>query len=186
MIPRAAAVLLALVLAWVGAPARVLATPQVTSDLSVGGGARFVPGATPGVFSMALRADVLFGPPGPYVPRVGPFVSVRTDDFNDLVPAAGVSFLVPLTSTTPLVLSVGGAVDLTAPSRAGVLGRLWWGSRSYNYHFAYGLTVGVWVEGRYLPAHGNGTDTADLIAGADFDLEVFSLPFILFYNWVAR
>ena len=160
------------------------ATPQIPSDVSLGGGARFVPDGPAGVFSLGLRADVLFGGRGPYVPRVGPFVALRTDNFSDLVPAAGVSLLLPVSSGFPLVLSAGGALDVSPASpRAGVLARLWWGGRSYNYHSVYGLTVGLWAEARYFP---DARSTADLVGGVDIDLEVFALPFILLYNWVAR
>ncbi len=159
------------------------ANPQITSDLSVGGGARFTSRGAEGVFSLALRADVLFGGAGPYVPRVGPFVAVRSDNLGDIAPSAGLSFLLPVSSTYPLVISAGGVMDVRASTDlAGVVTRVWWGGRSYNYNAPYGLTVGLWAEGRYFPSDGS----SDLIAGLDIDLEVFAMPVILIYNWLAH
>jgi len=92
--------------------------------------------------------------------------------------------LLPITSTFPIVVSAAAVLDFAAATdRLGGLARLWWGTRSYNYHSAYGLTAGVWVEARYFPAiQGAG----DVIAGIDIDLEVFSLGWILLYNWIAH
>lgn len=164
------------------APSRALATPQVTSAVSVGGGARDrAPGGWVGVFSLALRADVLFGPATPYAARVGPFVSVRSDAFDDLVPAAGVSVQLPVSATFPLVASAGVGLDVTTASpNAVVLGRLWWGTRSYNYHAVYGIAAGLWVEARRFVGEPSRTD---VIVGIDVDLEVFALPVAFLVGW---
>ena len=177
---RAAPLLVALSLL---APARALATPQFTSALGVGGGARTTSAqGFVGVFSMALRADVLFGARTPYAARVGPFVSLRSDAFEDLTAAAGVSVQVPVSEAFPIVVSLGGAVDFTAsPARPAVLARLWWGTRSYNYHSPYGLAIGVWVEARRFF---DDAQTTDVVGGVDIDLEVFALPIAFLVGWL--
>jgi hypothetical protein len=159
---------------------------EVTSALSVGGGVRvsdLPPGVT-GVFSLSLRADVLFARSSPRAFGIGPFLSVRTDNFTDIAPTVGASLLVPVTEAFPLVLSAGGAMRFDAAGFApGVVERLFFGARSYNYQFAYTLAVGLFVESRQFvePSH-----TVDVIGGIDVDLEVFVIPFVALYTWIFR
>jgi hypothetical protein len=152
----------------------------VTSDLTLGGGARLSPeGQREGLFAFGARADVLFGGRGPHVPRVGPYLSVRTDDFSDLSLSLGASVLLPVTSTFPVVLSAGAVGRALAGEPAfGVSGRLWWGTRSYNFHSVYGMTAGLWVEARVFLTE----PSTDVVAGVDLDLEAFALPWIFLWN----
>lgn len=165
------------------APSGARATPQITSALGVGGGGRHTSAqGFVGVFSMALRADVLFGGRSPYAARVGPFVSLRSDAFEDLTAGAGASVLLPVSEAFPIVVSLGGAVDFTANTpRPAVLARLWWGTRSYNYHSPYGLAIGVWVEARRFF---DDAETTDVVGGVDIDLEVFALPIAFLVGWL--
>jgi hypothetical protein len=159
---------------------------EVTSQASVGGGARFddPPRGTTGAFTMALRADVIVGRTGPRTWGVGPFLSVRTDGFTDVAPALGVSLLLPVAEALPLVLSAGGALRIDATGVApGALERLWWGARSYNYQSAYTLAAGIFVEARQFITESH---TIDVVGGADVDLELIALPFIALYTWIFR
>lgn len=158
------------------------ADPQWNLALTFGGGARWQRGNTPdGLFAMGARGDVLFGPRTPYAARVGPFVSVRTDDVDDLVLAAGLSAQLPLSVDFPLIVSVGGVAGaLPEPVRAGVLGRVAWGPRSYNDHGAYVMAGSVWVEARYFPGDGGG----DVIAGVDLDLRLLTIPVVILYEYL--
>jgi hypothetical protein len=160
------------------------AGPQFSSGLSVGGGARWTGADAPaGVFVPGLRADLLLGRRGPQDFGLGPFVSVRFDGCAQVAPALGVSLLLPVHDTLPLVLSAGAVADLTAPGgpRLGAVERLSWGSRSYNYESVYGLSVGLWIESRQFPG---ASRTVDLVAGVDVDLEFFVIPFLALSTWL--
>jgi hypothetical protein len=180
---RAIAALVALSLA--AAPATARAYTQWAAALTLGGGGRLLPEQRrEGLVSLGLRADVLFGPRDPFHARVGPFAAAWSDDFESAVVAVGGSVLLPTSTTTPFVLSVGAMYTLTEVERLGlgVLGRVWWGSRSLNYHASYGMSAGLWLEARYTPDAG----TVDVIAGIDGDLAFISLPAVLLWNWITR
>ncbi len=165
-------------------PRAALGYTQWSAAVSLGGGGRVTPQErSEGLISLGLRADALFSPRSPLAVGVGPFLALRTDDFEDFTVALGASLKVPTTSTLPFVFSFGGVVDLTAADPlegTGILGRVWWGSRSMNYHSSYGMAVGLWVDARYFPA----TGTTDVVAGIDGDLAFAAIPFILLYEWI--
>ncbi len=172
-------------LALVALPSPALAYTQWAAAITLGGGGRLTPeDRREGLFTLGLRADVLFGPRDPFSARAGPFVAAWTDDFVSLLAAAGASLLVPTSTTTPFVLSAGAIVSATERQHlpVGVMGRVWWGSRSLNYHSSYGMAAGLWVETRYMPDAG----TVDVIAGIDGDLAFLSIPAVLFWNWITR
>jgi hypothetical protein len=82
------------------------------------------------------------------------------------------------------VLSAGGALRIDAQGvSVGALERLWWGVRSYNYHAPYSLSVGVFVEARQFPGP---QGDFDVVAGADLDLQVFALPWLMLYTWIFK
>lgn len=160
---------------------------QWSAAVTLGVGATLTPEPQREVlWSLGLRADVLFGPRSPFFTHAGPFVSLRTDDFDSLSAALGASLELPVDPTFPLVLSLGAATEFLrgpiAPTTVGAFGRLWWGSRSLNYHSSYGMAVGLWLEARYFP----GDQRADLIAGLDADLGFITLPFVMLYEWIRR
>jgi hypothetical protein len=158
------------------------AYPQWTLGLTLGGGARLAPPAEREVLIVAaVRAEATFGARTPYAWRAGVFGAVGTTDFVTMEVAAGGILHIPVSASFPLLLSAGAIADV-APSqgRLGVLGRLWWGSRSLNYHSSYGMAAGLWVEGRYRPDEG----TADVLAGVDLDLRVLTLPFVVLAGWI--
>ncbi len=160
------------------------AYPQWSVGLGLGGGARLAPvDAREVLITMAMRTDATFGARSPFAWRAGFFAWVGTTDFVTLDVAVGGVLHVPLNASFPLLLSAGVIADVVPePGRVGVLGRLWWGTRSLNYHSTYGMAAGLWVEGRYRPGEGS----ADVLAGVDIDLRVMSLPFIALAGWLQR
>jgi hypothetical protein len=163
----------------VAEPAR--ADPQISVGLTAGGGAAYLRTRGPiGVFTMGLHGDVLFFRNSDRDFAFGPYVEVLTVAFETLEMGGGVSWLIPISEHIPLVLSVGAhARAYEGGWEPGVHARLWLGSRSYNFRSIYGLAAGVFVEGRW--GLGDGQQ-ADILGGAQIDLEVFALPFVLLYN----
>lgn len=182
MAPRCVAA--ALALASLAAAPCASAYTQWSAAVTLGVGGTITPEPQREVlWTLGLRADVMFGPRTPYGARVGPFIAFRTDDFVDVSAMAGASVQLPVSPTFPLVLSAGGALDLLRdPIAPGAFGRVWWGSRSLNYHASYGMAVGLWVEARYFP----GDQRADVIAGLDADLGFITLPLVALYEWIRR
>lgn len=160
------------------------AYPQWNLGLSVGGGARLAPELDREVLiTLALRTDATFGARTPYAWRAGFFAWAGTTDFVTLDAAAGGVLHVPVSASFPLLVSAGVVADvLPEPGRLGALGRLWWGTRSLNYHSSYGMAAGLWVEGRYRFGDGG----VDVLAGVDLDLRVLALPFILLAGALQR
>lgn len=152
------------------------AYPQWNLGLSLGAGARLAPDIDREVLiTLAVRSDATFGARTPYAWRAGFFGWVGTTDFVTLDVAGGGVLHLPVHPTFPLLLSAGVVADVApAPGRVGVLGRLWWGTRSLNYHSTYGMAAGLWVEGRYRPGEGS----VDVLGGIDADLRFLALPFI--------
>lgn len=160
----------------------VAAYPQWNLGLSLGAGAHLAPPVDREVLiTAAVRTDATFGARTPYAWRAGLFGAVGTTDFVALDAAAGGVLHIPVNPTFPVLVSLGAVVDLApTPGRPGVLGRLWWGTRSLNYHSSYGMAAGLWVEGRYRPGEG----TADVLGGIDLDLRVLTLPFVMLAGWL--
>lgn len=169
------------------APAECAARPQLSggvttgaalTDLRVGAGPRLA-------YHLGLRADLLFGRGRSADMALGPYVDVATAAFDTLETGGGLAWLFPAGSTA-FVLSAGGfargARDLGWSP--GLASNLFWGSRSYNFHGLYGLTVGLFAEGRY------GLDPAipqaDAIVGARVDLAYLALPFLFAIEAVRR
>ena len=87
-------------------------------------------------------------------------------------------------TSTGFVFS-GGAFALSSRFglEPGLAGTMFWGSRSYNFHSAYAIGVGLVAQGRY--GLGDGKQ-ADAILGVQLDLEYLALPFVLAYEAVAH
>ena len=164
------------------AAATAHADPQWNLALSAGGGARALHTQTPdGVFTLGLRGDVMFGPRTPYAARVGPWFALRSDDFDDFAAAAGLALQLPVSAAFPLMLSLGGAAVLAPDGpRTAALGRIAWGTRSYNDHSAYVMAGGLFVEARYFPGDG----AADVIVGVDIDLRLITLPVVILHQYL--
>ncbi len=114
---------------------------------------------------------------------LGPYVDVATAGFDTFETGGGLEWLVPA-GDTAFVFSAGG---LARTSRfgwePGVAGTIFWGSRSFNYHSAYALGVGLFAQGRY--GFGDGKQT-DAILGVQVDLEYLALPALFLYEAVTR
>lgn len=169
------------------APRPAWAYLQWSAAVTLGGGGRIAPGKPPaGIFVTGLRADALFGPRAAGAARVGAFAAASAIDFASLVVSAGMSALAPVTADAPLVFSLGAAWELAGGpaggSPLGVVGRVWWGSRSANLHARYGMSAGLWVETRWRPDGG----AVDVVAGLDGDLGFASLPLVALWNWISR
>lgn len=160
-------------------PAR--ADPQISVGLTAGGGAAYLRTRGPiGVFAPGLHGDVLFFRKSDRDFAFGPYAEVVTVAFETFEMGGGASFLIPITEHVPLVLSAGvHARAYEGGWEPGLHARLWMGSRSVNFHSIYGLAVGLFVEGRWGLGEGQ---QADILGGAQVDLEVFALPFVLLFN----
>lgn len=162
---------------------RAEARPQANGGLTLGvaqvGSRDDVVGATH--FSLGGRADVLFFRERNSDAGLGPYVELLTTTFSDLQLGAGVSALLPIHDYLPLVVSAGGYARNAEPYgwEPGVATSLFWGSRSYNFHAAYGLAAGLFLEGRY--GLGDSKETA-IIFGAQIDLAVLALPILFGYE----
>jgi len=178
-----AAVLFAVAAASLAAEAS--AAPQITSgvttglaltDLRADNGPRVA-------YHLGARLDLSFLRSGPRDMGLGPYVDVATAAFDTFETGGGLAWVVPVDSTA-FVLS-GGAFARTSRFgwEPGASATLFWGSRSYNFHSAYQIGLGLYAQGRY--GFGDGKQ-ADAILGVQVDLEYLALPFLLAYEAIAH
>jgi hypothetical protein len=160
------------------------ATPQLSAGLTLGlaanGERAHIWSSTD--FSAGFRADFLWARTRDADFGIGPYAEVlTTTGFSDFQTGGGASLLVPVSQYLPLVVSAGGYASRNSAWgwEPGLAANLFWGSHGYNYHSAYSLAVGVFVDGRY--ALGESRQVS-LIAGARIDLELIALPFLLAYE----
>ena len=160
------------------------ATPQITSGLTTGLATTDLRTNGPRLaYHLGGRLDVLFLREKPRDMAVGPYLDVASEAFDTFESGGGVAWLVPLDATA-FVFSAGGFARKSAVGwNPGTAATIFWGSRSFNYHSAYALGIGLFVEGRY----GFGdTKQADAIAGVQLDLEYLALPFVFAYEALAH
>jgi hypothetical protein len=166
------------------APSAARAEPQATAGLTIGAAGvglnRQVWDDT--VFHMGLRGDVLFGRGSPTDFGFGPYLELNTHAFREVQFGAGGSVLFPVLDALPIVLSAGvygrkGDDDFGV--EPGIVGGLFWGSRSYNFHANYVLTAGLIGQMRY--GLGESRETS-IVVGAQLDLVVMSLPILFLIN----
>jgi hypothetical protein len=176
MRPSATALLIAAMLAW-GGP--LLAAPQASVGTTVGGAItdmRMADGPS-AAFHLGLRGDVSFFRTREREMGLGPYVELLTEGFDTLETGGGLSWLIPLVPSVPLVVS-GGAYARRAPGfgwEPGLGGMLFFGPRGYNFSSWYGMGNGFFVAPRY----GLGDSKQfDLIIGVQIDFMVLALPFI--------
>src|SRR5690348_3949815 len=135
---RAAAALVgAFVVALRVAPAA--AEPQATVGLTMGAAGaglnRSIWQTT--AFHLGVHGDVLFGRSRNSDFGLGPYAELLTNGFDEIQFGGGVSGLLPVLDTFPIVLSAGaygrqakGGFGL----EPGLAGELFFGSRSFNFH----------------------------------------------------
>jgi len=108
---------------------------------------------------------------------LGPYVEVLTAGFWDARFGGGVSVLLPVADSFPLVVSVG-AFDHELRA-ASVGATLFWGNRSYNFDNAYNYALGIYASGyRDLDSEG-----ATLVSvGVELDTFFLVAPFLFAYQ----
>lgn len=162
------------------------ASPQASVGVTVGAAEDNVTEPQRGLdFRLGGRADALFGRSSARDMGVGPYVDLVTAGFHNSDVGGGLEWLIPALTDLPLTIAAGGfARNGDGRSWApGVVGTLLVGARSYNYHSWYGLNAGVFVEGRWVP---EAPASADLILGAQLDLELLVLPALLLWDAVTH
>jgi hypothetical protein len=127
----------------------------------------------------ALHGDLLLLRQSRHDLGVGPSLRLGTARFDDLRLDAGLSLLLPVTESFPLVLEAGPHLrNLRQP---GVFASAFLGLRSFNYYGAYEMAAGLSLiaERSFV----TGTPSALWIT-ARIDGSWLSLPFVFAYNAV--
>jgi hypothetical protein len=125
----------------------------------------------------ATHVDVLFLRDGNRGLGLGPSLRLGTASFDDFRLDAGLSLLLPVTESFPIVLEAGPHLrNLDEP---GVFGSAFFGLRSFNYYGHYEMSAGLALiaERSFV----DGTPSALWIA-ARIDGSWLALPFIFAYN----
>jgi hypothetical protein len=161
------------------------AHPQITSGVTTGVAftdIRASYGPRP-AYQLGARLDLLFLREAPRDMALGPYVEMTTAAFDTFEGGGGLAWLVP-TGPTAFVLSSGVFARTSRFGwEPGLAGTLFWGSRSFNFHSAYAVGVGLFAQGRY--GLGDGKQ-GDAILGVQLDLEYLALPFVLVYQAIAH
>jgi len=125
----------------------------------------------------ALHGDVLFLRESGRSVGLGPSLRLGSARFDDLRLDAGLSLLLPVFESFPLVLEAGPHLrNLTQP---GLFASAFFGLRSFNYYGHYEMAAGLSViaERSFV----SGTPSALWIT-ARIDGSWLSLPFVFIYN----
>ena len=180
---RASATLVG-VLAAVLLAAPAQADPQATVGLTMGAAGaglnRSIWQAT--AFHLGVHGDVLFGRERNADFGIGPYAELLTNGFDEIQFGGGLSGLLPVLDTFPIVLSAGaygrkatGGFGL----EPGLAGELFFGSRSFNFHAPYVMTAGLIGQLRY--GLGPSKETS-IVVGAQVDFAILTLPFVFLIN----
>lgn len=188
---RAVAVLAGALVAAYAAPAQ--AEPQATVGLTVGAAGaglyRSIWQST--AFHLGIHGDVLFGRSSNADFGIGPYAEILTNGFDEIQFGGGLSGLLPVFDTFPIVISAGayGRQASRPPEllpavegfglEPGLAAELFFGSRSYNFHAPYVMTAGLIAQMRY--GLGPSRETS-IVLGAQVDFAILSLPFVLLIN----
>jgi hypothetical protein len=180
---RAAALLVGALLVTVhAAPAR--AEPQATVGLTMGAAGaglnRSIWQAT--AFHLGVHGDVLFGREKNADFGIGPYAEVLTNGFDEIQFGGGVSGLLPVLDTFPIVLSAGAYGRAAAGGfglEPGLAAEVFFGSRSFNFHAPYVMTAGLIGQMRY--GLGPSKETS-IVVGAQVDFAILTLPFVFLIN----
>ncbi len=151
--------------------------PQVTVGLTIGGGAHELRTSAQGAFRLGAYSDVLFFRRRGGDMAFGPYAEVLTTNLSSIQVGGGVAWLIPIIADElPFVLS-GGVTARKGPEGWGPMAtaRVFWGSRSFNFHKVYGTTVGVFFEGRI----GVGYAPTEVVGGVQLDASFLAFPFLL-------
>jgi hypothetical protein len=133
-------------------------------------------------FHLGLHGDVLFGRSSTSDFGIGPYAEVMTHAFDQIQFGGGVTGLLPVLDSFPILLSAG-AYGRKGSDKFGVepgfAAELFWGSRSYNFHSSYVLSGGLLTQFRY--GLGPSKETSIVIA-AQVDLGLLVLPVLFLYT----
>jgi hypothetical protein len=160
------------------------AEPQLTTGLTfgvAGHGDRASLWSSTGL-EAGFRGELLFGRDKDASFGLGPYIeALTTATFSDVQLGGGVAALVPIHRYLPVVVSVGAYAGHRDPWgwEPGLAGELFWGTHGYNYHSLYGLSAGIFADGRY--ALGSSREVT-LIAGGRLDLELIAIPFLFLWG----
>jgi hypothetical protein len=161
------------------------ADPQMSLGLTLGGAIEGASGArkAEGAFHIGGRADVLFLRSRGTDMAVGPYLDVASSSFHDFDAGGGLEWLLPVRDDLPLVLSAG-AFARNGEGRQwqpGLDGTLFFGSRSYNFHSVYGMSIGLFAQARWVPPS-SMPGVVDTIFGVQIDGEILAMPSILIWS----
>jgi len=128
-------------------------------------------------FCAGLTGDLLFLRSRNRDIGLGPYFDVNTAGFWDARFGGGISLLLPVMESYPLVVSVGAFDhELRAASLGGTL---FWGARSYNFDSVYNYALGV-----YASAYRDlDSERATLVSiGVEIDGFFVLAPFLLAFQ----
>ncbi len=145
------------------------------------------------VFHLGARGDMMFRN-GSTTFGVGPYVELMTHDFGELQAGAGGSLLIPITELYPVVLSGGGYLrvpwqespagplaDRRYGVEPGLAATIFVGTRSFNWHNSYEITVGLIGQARV--GLGESHETSFVVA-AQLDMAALWVPVVFVYHGV--
>jgi hypothetical protein len=162
------------------------AAPQVSAGLTTGAALTDMRASNGPrlAYHLGGRLDVLLLRERAGTMAFGPYIDVATAAFDTFETGGGLEWLLPA-GDTAFILSAGGFARTSRFGwEPGAAGTVFWGSRSFNYHSTYSLGAGLFLQGRYGLA-GDGRQ-ADVILGAQIDLQYLALPFLFAYEALAR
>jgi hypothetical protein len=134
-------------------------------------------------YHLGGRFDALFLRDRAGTMALGPYVDVATEAFDTFQTGGGLEWLVPI-GEPALVLSAGGFARTSRFGwEPGAEATIFFGSRSFNYHSPYSLSLGLFLQGRY--GFGDGKQS-DAILGVQVDLEYLALPALFIYEAIAH
>jgi hypothetical protein len=133
-------------------------------------------------FHLGLHGDLVLGRSSTSSFGVGPYVELLTHAFDEVELGGGVSGLLPVLDTFPVIVSAG-VYGRKGPEgfglEPGVAGEICWGPRSYNFHSRYVLSGGLLGQVRY----GLGpTREMSIVVAAQVDIMVLAIPVLFLIN----
>lgn len=163
------------------APVVAHADPQISVAMTIGGGAGELRSPSPkALFHMGLHGDVMLFRKRDGQFDLGPYIEVLTRTFETFEAGGGASLLIPITEAAPLIVSGGPFVrGAQVGWDGGIMGGLFFGSRSFNFHSVYGFAIGGFAQARV----GLGpAQQLDVLGGLQIDFELLALPFLLVWQ----
>ena len=116
---------------------------------------------------------------------IGPYAELFTHAFDEIQFGGGVSGLLPVIDTFPIIVSLGAYGRKGSDKYGlapGVAAELFWGARSFNFNSRYVISGGLLTQARV--ELGASRETTFVIA-AQVDLLLFALP-VMFLITAAR